>query len=516
MTHSELTERWFHFLNKNNEYFKVPDRIDSIAETRKISSSIQGNRSKKNYQKGLSICFVRLKLFANQSLSRIADAEIIKKINQIIRSLPDYYTGAQELYSLYDETIFVIPEPKGDVKHYIEKILQGIDGFTTNYYIEGNFSSTRLFTKDLLLGYDEIFKEFEYTFYPKLDEKISPKFDELGEAHIEAYNAKLCELCNMAAATRTFWKFNAEEENKKIHECLCENCFKIRDTQRKSNEAIEKGEEVRHGIGYKIAKWEKERPDSKLCFIKIALNLSLLNELFKKILLNEFPLKKYEDKFNDENVGFSIIYEFLTKFKEEFLPNLKARITKGKFGKEFIDDKTGVSNAFEILDNFICLRFDEISEMRDILKSFADAYITFFPQFKGLHDSKNILDNNKIVVFPITFAATISNIKFPFFEAWRYLIQDKQNLINILAVRNFELVMDYREYQKLISLDFEKKRISSFLHKLVEIDKRTKSELLINTEIFNQENIQWEIFQGITQNEYDINQLMGFYGLVGK
>ena len=517
MTHSELTERWFHFFVKNNDYFQVPESINSINEARKISLIIQGNNSKKDYKEGLSICFIRLKLFANQNLSRIADTEIINNINKIIKRIPNYFAGSQELYSLYDETIFVIPEPKEDVKDYIENKLQNMEQFATNYYIEANFSRTRLFTKDLLKGYDKIFREFEYTFYPKLKEKIAPKLDELGEEHIEAYRAKLCELCNMEEATKTFRKFNHEEETKKIHEFLCINCFEIRDIQRRINESIEKGEEYHHGIGYKIAKWEKERPDSKLCFIKIDLNLNLLNELFKKILLREFPLKKYEDKFNDENIGLSIIYEFLNNFTEDFLPSLKSRITKGKFSKDF-DDKTGVSNEFEILDNFICLRFDEISDMREILRIFSDAYVTSFPQFKGFHDSRNILDDGrtKKTAFPITFSATISNIKFPFFEAWRYLNKQKDNLINILVIRNFELVMDYREYEKLSGLDFENKRISSFLYKLVEMDKRTESELLISTEIFNQRKIQWEIFQGITKNEYGVNHLMNFYKLIGK
>ena len=74
MTHSELTERWFNFFNKNNAYFNVPEVINSVSEAREISSGI--DQSEKNYKKGLSICFMRLKLFANQSLSRIADAEI--------------------------------------------------------------------------------------------------------------------------------------------------------------------------------------------------------------------------------------------------------------------------------------------------------------------------------------------------------------------------------------------------------------------------------------------------------
>jgi hypothetical protein len=515
MTHSLLTEKWYNFLIKNSDYLNVPDQINSVSDALKISSDIQGSTSKKYPKEGLPIYFVRLKLFANQSLSRIADVEIIRQIEEIIESIPNYFYGSQELYTLYDEIVFVIPDPGENVKSYIERTLQSIERFTTNYYFEGNFSrKTRLLRKDLLLAYDDLFKEFEHNFYPPLKQKIAPDLREIGENNIEAYRSKLCELCNMAEAKKTFWKFNEEEEKKKIHECLCQHCFNIRDNQKRINEAIEKGEEVPHGIGYKIAKWENERPDSRLCFIKIDLNLNLLNELFKKILLREFPLERYKDKFNDENIGFSIIYEFLNKFKEEFLPSLKSKITQGKFSK--IDEKTGISNEFDILDNFICLRFDDMSEMKVVLKEFVDTYTTFFPQFKGLYDSKNVSDDgkNKKAVFPINFSATISNIKFPFFEAWQYLNQQKENLVNILTVRNFELVMDYREYQKLSWLNFEDKEISSFLHKLAEIDERSRSELLINTEIYNQ-NEQGEIFSGVNRF-YSIKQLINFFKLTRK
>jgi hypothetical protein len=507
MTHSLLTEKWFKFLLKNSDYFNVPEQIHSISHALKISSNIQGSNSKKYPKEGVPIYFIRLKLFANQSLSRIIDTEIIQNIGRIISSIPDYFTNSQELYTLYDEIVFVIPDPQRDAKFYIEKTLHRIEEFTTNYYFEGNYSKVeKLLSKDLLIGFDKIFKDFEFTFYPPLADKIDPKLQDLEKDNNEAYHAKLCELCNMAEATRTFWKFNDDEQ--KIHECLCESCFYIRDTQRKLNEAIKEGREVPRGIGYKIAKWEEKRPDSKLCFIKIDLNLYLLNELFKDILSKEFPLKISTDKYNDENIGFSIIYEFLSEYTE-FLSTFKDRINQlEKFDKNFIDEETNATNEFQILENFICLRFDKISEMRNILKIFVDTYIEFFPQFSGLDDSKN--KGN----FPITLSATISNIKFPFFEAWRYLNLQKTNFLNILVVRNFEFKANYREYQKLSKLDFEGKRISTFLHKLVEINKRTKAALLIHTEIFNQRNIQWEIFNGIKNNDYDINQLMSFYKLV--
>lgn len=505
MTHSELTEKWFNFFIKNNDYFNIPQSIESRPDALKISSAIQGSTSKKNYKEGLPIYFIRLKLFANQSLSRIVDTEIIQNIANIISSVTKHFWNSQELYALYDEIIFVIVDPKQDLRTYIEENLQQIKTFTSNYYFEGNFSKARLISKELLVGYGKIFKEFRYTFYPKLNDKIAPTFGELGEDNEEAYHAKLCELCNMAEAVKTFWKFNDEEQ--KIHECLCERCFEIRDRQKKINEAIQQGEEFPHSVGYKIAKWEQGRPDSKVCFIKIDLNLSLLSEILKTSLIQEFPLKNPTDKYNDENIGFSIIYEFLNHYRE-FSASFKNEVFQlEKFKKNFVDEKTKVSNEFEILDNFICLRFDEISEIRDVLKFFINTYLKSFPQLTGLHDSRN---RNQ---FLITFSSTISHIKFPFFEAWRYLNQQKENLINILVVRSFELVMDYREYEKLCRLDFNKKRISSFLHKLAEIDKRTESELLLQTEIFNQRYMQEEIFDGIYKH-YKAEQLINFYKLV--
>ena len=509
-THSELTEKWFKFLFNNNKYFKVPDTIDGISEAKKINPKMQGNKSRIEPQEGLPVYFIRLKLFANHSLSRIADTQIIQRINEIILLIPNYFPNSQELYTLYDEIIFVIPETKENIKYYIENNLKKIKEFTTNYYFEGNYSKTRLYTKDLLIGYDRLFLDFSDTFYPALKERIEPDFSELGENNIEAYHAKLCELCNMAEATQTFWKFNDKE--KKIHECLCDNCFKIRVPQQEINRAIEKGEEAQipHGIGYKIAKWEYKKSESKVCFIKIDINLNIINHLFKEILLREFPLKIPTDKYNDENIGFSIIYEFLDNYRT-FIKTFKDRVNQlEKFNKNYINTETKVSNEFEILENFICLRFDKVSEIDEILNIFINTYTNFFPLFCGLDSSKNPGR------FPITISSTISNIKFPFFEAWRYLNYQKQNLLNILVVRNYHLTMDYREYQNLKKLNFSGKRIESFLHKLISIDEKTKSSLLIHTEIFNQKKLQWEIFKGITKNEYDINQLMNFYRLIDK
>ena len=484
----------------NHDYFGVPDEIATMAKARDLSSHIQGSRSCKKPKEGLPITFVRLKLFANQSLSRIADTEIIQAISKIVKRIPEYFNGGQELYTLYDEVILVMPAPAADINGFINDMLKYVEGFTTNYYFEGNYSrpATRLLSKDLLLGYDDLFTEFMHTYYPKLEIIIDPDYSKLTEHNEEAFHAKLCELCNMAEAERTFWKFNQEEEG--IHECLCENCYSIRVKQEMINKAVEQGEEmphsITHGIGYKIAKWEKSIPQSKLCIIKIDLDLSILSTVIKSVLLNEFPLPQFKDRYNDEHIGFSILYEYLDQY-EVFLRTFTDDVRSvNKFDQSRIDERSGVSDEFQVLENLICLRFDNISELKGVLKLFSKSYQRTFPEFWTRDHNKNK------DLHPITFSATISNIKFPFFEAWRYLNNPKTKWMNILVTRSFELAINPDKYEELTKINIRQSEISRFLHKLSAIHERTKSDLLINTEIFNNQRDQDRIFQGIMRRAF--------------
>ena len=513
MTHSELTEKWFQFFMKNHDYFGVPEEIESIAKARELSSHIQGSRSCKKPKEGLPITFVRLKLFANQNLSRIADTEIIQTIGKIMKRIPEYFNRGQELYTLYDEVTLVMPAPATDINGFIEDAVKRVEGFTTNYYFEGNHSrpATRLLKKDLLFGYNDLFTtEFKHTYYPELKSIIDPNYSKLTERNEEAFRAKLCELCNMAEAERTFWKFNQEEEG--IHECLCGNCHSIRVKQEAISKAVETGEGmphgILHGIGYKIAKWEKTIPQSKLCFVKIDLDLSVLSAVIKNALLNEFPLTQFRDRYNDEHIGFSILYEFLEQY-DVFLRTFTDHIRSvGKFDQKRTDERSGVSDEFQILENIICLRLDDISEAKDVLALFSKSYQQTFPEFW-------IRDHNKNKdLHPITFSATISNIKFPFFEAWRYLNNPKTKWMNVLVTRTFELSINPDEFQELIKINVRQNQIGRFLHKLSAIHERTKSDLLVNTEIFNNRRDQDKIFQGIVRSAYSIHDLLCFYKLV--
>jgi hypothetical protein len=116
----------------------------------------------------------------------------------------------------------------------------------------------------------------------------------------------------------------------------------------------------------------------------------------------------------------------------------------------------------------------------------------------------------------MTYSATIGDIKFPFFEAWRYLNSQKPSFINILVVRRFQLQMAYAEYEKLSSLDFSHKRISAFLHRLAGVERRTGSSILVQNEIFNNRVAQSGIFNNLIKGHYTAEQLINYYKLGDK
>jgi hypothetical protein len=156
----------------------------------------------------------------------------------------------------------------------------------------------------------------------------------------------------------------------------------------------------------------------------------------------------------------------------------------------------------------ICLRLDDLAEMERVMEAFSDAYKGSYFEFWRRDDHKNK------GVHPITFTATVSNIKFPFFEAWRYLNSQKTKWMSVLAIRSFEMSVNPSEYVELSKINFRQAKIGRFLHKLSEVQGRTHSDLLLNTEIFNNRYQQNEIFQGVMRGTYTIHNLLCFFKMV--
>lgn len=508
--HSDLTERWFQFFNNNNDYFGLPDKILSVRESWENIYNISGRVNPKKGKIRKPIFFVRLKLNVNQKLARISDTKIINEIENLIKRIPQTIQGSQELYNLYDEILLVmrpqnIDDKEKEVKESLERQLQSIETFTTNYYLEGNISKTYLSNKEFLQNFDKIFGEYQYSFYPKLDEKIEVTEKDLqneNENYVEAKLAMLCELCQLAPATITFRKKDYNQETGQITESnvsehLCSSCAKLRVEQEEEEKPEANRKEDKDKIGRNIAHWEFEaeekKKDIKLCFIKISLNMKELEKALKERFQEEFGI----DNIKDEDLGISIIYEFLVDYKE-FVNGFRETI--------FADYQE--NERIMILPNLFCLKMEKMDDIKrgERIKNIVDQYIVKHKEmFPKLNGKKN----------PIKFSLAYSNIKFPFTEHWRYLSSKPKSSLNILAVRKAVLEVDFSKYQSLSQMDLSSRRVSHFLHNLTRIEEITDNQLLLEVTIIEKRRDLKEIFQPFTQGEVKAREILAYYKIFG-
>ena len=505
LVHSDLTEKWFNFFNNNNDYFGLPKLIYSTRDAWKNIYDISGRKGVKK-----PIFFIRLKLNVNQKLARISDIKIINEMKKLMKRIPQIISGSQELYNLYDELLLVMRPKKIDdeieeIKESLERQLHSIDIFTTNYYLEGNIVKTYLSNKKFLYNFDNLFGEYQCSFYPQLDEKIEITKEDLqsnNEEYIEAKLAMLCELCQLAPATETFWKKNynpqtGEVTESNVSEHLCSSCANLRVAQEKEEiltEVSRKGK-----IGRNIARWEfeaeEEKKDIKLCFIKVSLNMRELQVVLKEQFQKEFNI----DNIGDEDLGFSIIQEFLSDYKQ-FVDNYREEIFKD----------WGENERINILPNFFCLKMEKKEEIKrgKRIKDIVDQFITFyeqnFPRFKKGRS-------------PIDLSLTYSNIKYPFTEHWRYLTYGAKHFLNIFTVRKSLLEINIDKYHILSQMNLDSRKVSSSLHNLAKIEERTGSQLLIEVEVVRRrEDLGKEIFWAFTQQQINALEILSYYKIFGE
>jgi len=104
----------------------------------------------------------------------------------------------------------------------------------------------------------------------------------------------------------------------------------------------------------------------------------------------------------------------------------------------------------------------------------------FFGQMVGF------AEKNKRTL-PIKLSVTTSNVKYPFMEHWQALDSPKED-INIYAIPHTRLSISLSKYACLKDAGIEDKRVSSALHKLAEIEERTKNMFLVTVSMLGMKN----------------------------
>lgn len=463
-THNELTALWFTFFMNNQRYLGIQETIINSRERNRIMYAFSKTE----------IAIVRMKLRVNTKLSRLRDAKLIKDIPRILEELCSELKGVK-IYDLADEILAItVPEQASNIAQKVADTLRK----KTNYYFETTIVNSILSNKKFLYNYKKIFGTYQENLYPDLEREISVKDD--NEA---SHRAIICDMCQMAPASIVYPQevYGSSGEFEPVEEFLCEGCKEIReDADRAPN----------------LARWETEE-NAGVAFFKITLDMPELIKLLKELFTDVFGF----EKVINEDLGFSILKEFLRDYAE-FLKVFRERILR-------YEDYGEKMNHELILDNLFCIRIRKNSDVKPLVGEYAEIISSdiFFSQMA-------IFAKNNKRSFPIKLSITSSNVKYPFMEHWQAL-NDPKDEINIYAVPHTKLEISLEKYACLKDAGIEDKKISSALHKLAEIEERTKSQFLVTVSMLEMKNdLKGLARYLITTKELSINETLAYYKIM--
>ncbi|VVB93610.1 Uncharacterised protein [uncultured archaeon] len=395
-THSKLVGKLYRFFEANMK--EVSKGALSFGE--KTANSPDDAREKWN----INIITGQIK-FSHYPV-RVKDLNIFQILNDEISK---FSQNDNVILNTSTQFLALLPPDKSItqlVKPFIEK------GFIVN--IEG--ANTSLKNANLI---PKIIKEkeaqpFENSIKKQKEniEKIpdinlkSIKLKELDKQHLEFENRfrvtnyysrllitidKLCEICQMQPAEK-IW----EDEESGITEHLCESCNSIREYRKESSAP-------------KIEKWYQEELNSKIVWIKINLDIENLAETLQK-LLDKYIQDTLKGAVSEKiELRFSVLTEFQHDFNS-FLADFNKKI----------EEHFKTENVQPILNDFLCVKLDKTSRIKDILKTYDDLFTEYFPELKKRKS-------------PITLSISISNVKFAFFRHWK-LLDNPNKDVNVYLI----------------------------------------------------------------------------------
>ncbi|MBM4137364.1 MAG: hypothetical protein FJ241_11110 [Nitrospira sp.] len=461
--HNELTAIWFSYFLQKSDYFEAPEVIKDTIELSEIMDVFSEKK----------ISLVRLKLNVNSKISRLRDAKVFNVIPQLLKDVSNKLKGAV-IYHLSEEILFIsTPDDLKDIEQKAKEILSN----KTNYYLEITVVDTSLKRDEFLNNYNKLFGDYEMNLYPQLDGELIPL-----EGNEASHRAIICDMCQMAPASKIYpQEVYGSAEIEPLEEFLCEGCLEVR---READKALN------------LAKWENE-DDASVAFFKVTLNMPELIDLLKEMFISTFNF----EKVFDEDLGFSIIKEFLYDYTK-FLSSFKDNVFKH-------EDYGDPANHEPILDNLFCIKIKKDKDIKPLVMEYAELLCggDFFGQMVGF------AEKNKRTL-PIKLSVTTSNVKYPFMEHWQALDSPKED-INIYAVPHTRLSISLSKYACLKDAGIEDKRVSSALHKLAEIEERTKNMFLVTVSMLGMKNDLKELARYlITTKELSINETLAFYKIM--
>ena len=297
--------------------------------------------------------------------------------------------------------------------------------------------------KRIRMGYKKTLEKLTEKWERKIkEEKMSGLLRE-GAEYVELFpviKPPICEICQMAPA-----EYTRIDEESGVKEELCKYCWKIQ----------EGGERLT-----KLAEWTYEE-GIKTAWLKVSLDFDKLTETLKQLYIEYLKWLGIPDPEGKAEIRFSLFSEFQLDY-DSFLNQLEEEMVS-KFGDE---------NVEQILDDFFCVKIDNLSEIVKILSIYKELIESYFPKFKETEES------------PIKMVISCSHVKFPFFEHWRYL-KNPEDDVNVMLVGSGKMKIELRRLGDLLDLELANKTAIEKLARMADV-----SEDLAFMQIFSEEGIK--------------------------
>jgi hypothetical protein len=480
LTHSELTEAWANFFLNNADYYGIPEQGQTTWDF------LKGSKGDRLLDR--EVLLLRCKLRTHGRLARLRDLQIVKDIDDMKYELASVL-GGQLLYDMPDE-VLVVARP--DVLPELEARVQGL--LSTNHFVEFVASptvlaSSRSSKRGFLSNFKELFAGFPGIAHPRLEREIKPDPDNEASSH-----AIICDLCQMASASVVYPRdVHQSHEAEPINEYLCESCKELRLRSETKAKKLATWEDEADRTSAENGSGARVRP--RVCMVKVSLDMGQLPNALASLFEATFPDKLQPGQLDDQDLGFSIIREFLLQYSR-FLSKLEKEILALDGGRYSGD------NSDHILDGFLALRTERDSEVASIVRKYVQLYDEFFRRLRGN-------------ATPIKLSISCSHIKHPFLEHWDVL-DNPLAAIDIQSVRRARLKVDFTQFDALEKIGIDSYRVSSFLHNLAEVEARTKSLKLVKFTLLEKHRDAEPVVAPVVAGIVHVSQVLDYYKLFAQ
>jgi hypothetical protein len=299
----------------------------------------------------------------------------------------------------------------------------------------------------------------------------------------EELPSQLCDSCQI--------RQGKERIKEQTRECLCDSCYSIRAM----------GEPARE-----YAEWEEK--GLKAAWLKITLNQVDLPEILHKLF------DKYVDSFtamlhvrsSDKTIlkksfrPLAVQIDFVKDYKS-LLQAFKKRVYEIKDDKgDSLFTKEAFLYPIDGYNEFGIFKVHSNKALLKVIDIFADLLEEYFPEC--VEDS------------PIKLALSVAPVKYPYQEHWRFLSKPKDTF-NIQSPTT-RLALSIRQYKTLRDkIGQENVRLSHFLHNLVQIQTKTRSDMIVMLEAYNKNNKQkFPALLELLEDGLTPQQILDYYRLI--